>query len=258
MIGCTVMNTDTRQPVLILRDAGVCLGGHWAFRHVSLTVGRGEVLSVVGPNGAGKTTLLRAILGLVRLTEGQCGLGTQGGVEAVGYVPQRLEMDRTVPVTVMELLSLNMPEGGGGWWRMGREVMERGREVLAWVEAAGLEGRAVGALSGGELQRVMMACALLRKPELLLLDEPLNAVDPAGAELLERLILRLRGEVGVAVVMVSHDLHMVSAVSDRVLCLNQTMCGLGTPHEVLHEHLLDEVFGRVGNNSNPRGRARAA
>lgn len=238
-----LMKQESEPAVLTLHEAGVRFGGHWAFRGVTLALRSGEILAVVGPNGAGKSSLLRAMMGLVGLDEGRRSLGSARGMEAVGYVPQKLEIDRTVPLTVLEMLTLNMP--GRRWWWGGADAVQRARglEALGWMEAEHLADRAVAALSGGEFQRVMIAYALLRNPEVLLLDEPLTGVDKAGAELLENLILKLRADRNLAVVMVSHDLHLVSHVSDRVLCLNQTMCGLGTPHEVLQEHLLDEVYG---------------
>jgi zinc transport system ATP-binding protein len=230
-------------PALLLRDVGVRFGEHWAVRHISLAVRRGEILCFVGPNGAGKSTLLRAILGLCPLDEGTIELHTFRGVASLGYVPQKLEIDRTVPLTVMEMLSLNMP-GRGLWWGGANPTQRaRGLDALARLEATHLADRRVGALSGGEFQRVMIAYALLRSPEIILLDEPLTGVDKSGSDLLQALILKLRSDHHLTVLMVSHDLHLVSHISDRVLCLNQTMCALGTPQEVLQEHLLDEVYG---------------
>jgi zinc transport system ATP-binding protein len=228
---------------LLLRNAGVRFGEHWAVRHISLSVRRGEILSLVGPNGAGKSTVLRTLLGLCPLDEGTIELHTARGVASLGYVPQKLEIDRTVPLTVMEMLTLNMPVRGLWWGGANPAQRALGLDALARLEAAHLADRPVGALSGGEFQRVMIAYALLRSPEIILLDEPLTGVDKPGAELLEELILKLRSDHHLTVLMVSHDLHLVSNVSDRVLCLNQTMCGLGTPQEVLQEHLLDEVYG---------------
>jgi zinc transport system ATP-binding protein len=237
------MAESTQGPALVLRDAGVRYGAHWAMRHVSLAVERGEILALVGPNGAGKSTLLRALLGLVPLAEGAVELGTTEGVGGIGYVPQKLEIDRTLPLTVLEMLTLNMARRRFWWGGADARQRKEGVAALDRLRAAHLADRAVGGLSGGEFQRVMIAYALLRSPEILLLDEPLTGVDKRGAELLEELILDLRDEAGLTLVMVSHDLHLVSTVSDRVLCINQTMCGLGTPQEVLQEHLLDEVYG---------------
>lgn len=232
------------DPVLVhLRDAGVCYSGHWALRHVSLQVRRGEILSLVGPNGAGKSTLLRLVMGLVHPSEGTVEVQCPHGLRQVGYVPQKLEIDRTVPFTVGELLTLNMPTTR--FWFGGHDRAQRARavEVLHQLDACALVDRQIGQLSGGEFQRVMIAYALLQDPRVLLLDEPLTGVDKLGAELLEEVIHGLRDQHAMAIIVVSHDLHLVSNVSDRVLCLNQTMCGLGTPQEVLQEHLLDEIYG---------------
>jgi len=254
MISFSSVNEPAPAPILHLRDAGVRYGAQWAVRHISLAVHRGEILSLVGPNGAGKSTLLRTLLGLIPLDEGALDLHTSHGPASLGYVPQKLEIDRTVPLTVMEMLTLNMPPRRLWWGGANASQRALGLDALARLEAAHLAARPVGALSGGEFQRVMIAYALLRRPEILLLDEPLTGVDKLGAELLEDLILKLRADHHLTVIMVSHDLHLVSNVSDRVLCLNQTMCGLGTPQEVLQEHLLDEVYGsrRQGHRHSHR------
>ncbi|MDX6767203.1 MAG: metal ABC transporter ATP-binding protein [Candidatus Methylacidiphilales bacterium] len=234
---------DTGQPLIELQDVGVAYGGAWALRHVSLNIQKGEILSLVGPNGAGKSTLLKTMMGFVQPAEGTVRLNTGRGVRSVGYVPQKLDIDKTVPFTVGELLTLNMP--GTRFWFGGQTTGQRSQavDVLHQLDACALIDRQIGQLSGGEFQRVMIAYALLQKPQVLLLDEPLTGVDKLGAELLEDLILQLRGERQLTLIIVSHDLHLVSHVSDRVLCLNQTPCGLGSPQEVLQDHLLDEIYG---------------
>lgn len=244
MMLCFPLVFETSTPPLItLRDAGVRYGASWAVRHISLTVPRGEILSLIGPNGAGKSTLLKAMMGFVKPSEGKVELGTDQGVRGIGYVPQKLDIDKTVPFTVAELLTLNM--AGTRYWFGGHNTRQREQavEVLHQLDACNLVDRQIGQLSGGEFQRVMIAYALLQEPQILLLDEPLTGVDKLGAELLEELILDLREKRNLTLVIVSHDLHLVGNVSDRVLCLNQTMCGLGSPQEVLQDHLLDEIYG---------------
>jgi len=246
------------QPLIVLRDAGVRYGSSWALRHISLAVARGEILSLVGPNGAGKSTLLKAIMGFVEPTEGSVFLNTGKGVRGIGYVPQKLDIDKTVPFTVGELLTLNMP--GTRFWFGGQNAAQRDHAVavLHQLDACSLVDRQIGQLSGGEFQRVMIAYALLQDPQVLLLDEPLTGVDKLGAELLEELILHLREKHRLALVIVSHDLHLVGNVSDRVLCLNQTMCGLGSPKEVLQDHLLDEIYGSKRRRHHHHQHAHAA
>jgi zinc transport system ATP-binding protein len=244
MMLCSPFVFETsKPPLIVLQDAGVCYGASWALRHISLSVAPGEIISLVGPNGAGKSTLLKAIMGFIKPTEGTLRLDTEKGVRSVGYVPQKLDIDKTVPFTVGELLTLNM--AGSRFWFGGQNVRQREQavEVLHQLDACALIDRQIGQLSGGEFQRVMIAYALLQEPQILLLDEPLTGVDKLGAELLEELILHLREKRNLTLVVVSHDLHLVSNISDRVLCLNQTMCGLGTPQEVLQDHLLDEIYG---------------
>jgi zinc transport system ATP-binding protein len=196
------------------RDLGVRFGGEPVLTGVSLTLHAGEIVTVVGPNGSGKSTLLRLLIGAVRPDSGRV-LRAPG--LRIGYVPQRLAVDRTLPLTVDGFLGL----AGGG-------RAERG-EALEHVGIAGLGGRQLAALSGGQLQRAMLAQAVLRRPELLVLDEATQGLDQAGEARFYRLIERLRQELGCGVLMVSHDLHVVMAASDRVICLNGHVCCEGTP-----------------------------
>lgn len=219
------------SPVLSLDKVSVAFAGQRALDQVSLDIPAGEVVTVVGPNGAGKTTLLRVALGLLRPDSGRVmrrpGLRT-------AYVPQKLPVDPTLPLTVRRFLALAVPE------RVGRECLVR---ALEEVRAAHVIDRQVQAISGGELQRVMIARAVLRRPEFLVLDEPVGNVDVAGqAELYDR-ISRLRTETGCAVLMVSHDLHLVMGTTDRVVCLNRHICCAGSPHTVRSDPAYAELFG---------------
>lgn len=219
------------EPLVVLDSVTVAFGGQRALDGVSLRVSPGEVVTVVGPNGAGKTTLLKAVLGLVRPQAGS--LRRRAGLR-VGYVPQKLPIDPTLPMTVNRFLSLAVAE---------RVERERLVSVLAQVGAAHVIGRQVRDVSGGELQRVMIARAILREPELLVLDEPVGNVDVVGqAELYDR-ISRLRAETGCGVLMVSHDLHLVMGTTDRVICLNHHVCCAGSAHAVRNDPAYAELFG---------------
>jgi len=188
-----------------------------------------EIVTVIGPNGSGKTTLVRALLGLERLDGG--AVRRPAGL-TIGYVPQRFDIDRTLPMTVERFLAL-----GNG------ERKTRIPEVLREVGAARVRTQQLGELSGGELQRVVLARALLCDPALLVLDEPVRGVDYVGEAELYTLIGRLRDARGLGVLLVSHDLHVVMASSDRVICLNRHVCCSGVPETVaLHPEYV-RLFG---------------
>jgi zinc transport system ATP-binding protein len=210
------------------RGLGISLGGHRVLRGVDLALRRGEIVTIVGPNGSGKSTLLRLLIGAERPDEGRV-LRAPG--LRVGYVPQRLAVDRTLPITVDGFLAL----AGGG-------AAER-KEVLEHVGIAGLGDRQLAALSGGQFQRALLAQAVLRRPDLLVLDEAAQGLDQAGEARLYRLIERLRAELGCGVLMVSHDLHVVMAASDRVICLNGHVCCEGTPLVVSEAPEYRALFG---------------
>ncbi len=223
---------DHRQdrPALIeVQGAGVRFGRREALRDVDLTAAAGEIVAVIGPNGAGKTTLLRVALGLLAPDRGR--VVRRPGLR-VGYTPQRLAVDPTLPLTVARFLAL------GG-------VRGRGRLLAALeaVRAAHLLDSPVQDVSAGELQRVLLARALLRDPELLVLDEPAQGVDVGGQAELYRLIRRVRDERGCGVLMVSHDLHLVMAATDRVLCLNGHVCCAGRPEAVSRHPAFRALFG---------------
>lgn len=221
----------TDDTLIDVRGVSVRLGGGTVLDRVDLTIPSGQVVTLVGPNGAGKTTLLRAVLGLLRPDSGT--VWRRPGLR-VGYVPQKLPLDPTLPLTVERFLALALP---------GRVTCERLRQALGEVRAAHVLGRQLRDISGGELQRVMLARALLRQPELLVLDEPVGNVDVTGqAELYER-IARLRDDTGCGVLMVSHDLHLVMAATDRVVCLNRHICCAGPPHAVRSDPAYTELFG---------------
>lgn len=200
--------------LLTASDLGVELGGHRVLSGVSLTLRRGEIVTIVGPNGSGKTTLLRLLIGAERPDAGR--IERAPGLR-IGYVPQKLAVDHTLPLTVDGFLALT----GSG--RAARA------QALEHVGARGLGGRQLSALSGGQFQRAMLAHALLRRPDLLVLDEAAQGLDQAGEARLYQLIEQLRTELGCGVLMVSHDLHVVMAASDRVICLNGHICCEGAP-----------------------------
>lgn len=203
--------------------------GNEVLHDVSLSVAAGEIVTILGPNGSGKSTLLRALLGILPVAEGR--IRRQPGLR-LGYVPQRLQLDRTMPITVRRFLSLPV------------RVADRAAELaLARVGMSGFGAEQMTALSGGQLQRVLLARALLGEPQVLMLDEPTQGLDQAGEAAFYRLIEDVRSETGAAVLMVSHDLHVVMAASDRVICLNGHVCCEGTPRVVSNAPEYRALFG---------------
>ncbi len=209
----------------------VCVrfGDEEVLHDISLKVDPGEIVTILGPNGSGKSTLLRALLGIVPVAEGR--VARAEGLK-IGYVPQRLMIDRTLPITVRRFLSL--PH------RVGDDAAE---DALVRVGMAGQGAKQMTTLSGGQLQRVLLARALLGRPQLLMLDEPTSGLDQPGEASFYRLIEEVRRETGAAVLMISHDLHVVMAASDRVICLNGHICCEGTPRVVSNAPEYRALFG---------------
>ncbi|MDT8854607.1 metal ABC transporter ATP-binding protein [Paracoccaceae bacterium Fryx2] len=207
----------------------VRLAGAEVLQGVSLSVAPGEIVTLIGPNGSGKSTLLRALLGIVPLA---CGRVSRKAGLRIGYVPQRLQIDRSLPLTAGRFLSL--PE---------RRNAADTAAALARVGVPDVAGRPLLALSGGQFQRVLLARALLVAPDLLILDEPTQGLDQPGEAAFYRLIAEVRQETGAGVLMVSHDLHVVMAASDRVICLNGHVCCEGTPRVVSNAPEYRALFG---------------
>ncbi|MEM8731251.1 MAG: metal ABC transporter ATP-binding protein [Pseudomonadota bacterium] len=211
------------------KDLELKLDGRVVLRNVSLTVHPGEIITIVGPNGSGKSSLLRALIGAVPAAKGR--VRRKPGLK-IGYVPQKLAIDPTLPITVDRFLSLPR-----------RITRDAAREALEHAGATGLGERQMAKLSGGQLQRVLLARALLGAPEILLLDEATQGLDQPGAAAFYRRIEEIRRTLGCAVVMVSHDLHVVMAASDRVLCVNGHICCQGTPDVVASAPEYHALFG---------------
>lgn len=207
----------------------VTLGGRRVLHGIDLRIEPGEIVTVVGPNGSGKTTLLRVLIGAVAASAGR--IERAPGLR-IGYVPQRLELDPTLPIAVGRFLGL--PRRGD------RRAAE---QALARVGIAELYDRPMAALSGGQFQRVLLARALLNGPDLLLLDEPTQGLDQPGTAAFYALVAAIRAELGCAVLMVSHDLHVVMQASDRVICLNGHICCQGEPTAVSAAPEYRALFG---------------
>ena len=209
-------------------DISVSHGRRLVLEHVDFAIEPGEIVTIVGPNGSGKSTLLRALLGILPVS----GSVTRKPGLVVGYVPQKLALDGSLPMPVGSFLNLPTPHS----------AVEKS-EVLQRVGLPDVEQRQISELSGGQLQRVLLARALLAKPDILVLDEPTQGLDQMGEAAFYQLIESVRTEEGLAVLMVSHDLHVVMSASDRVICLNGHVCCEGTPNVVRDAPEYRALFG---------------
>ncbi len=204
-------------------------GENTVLHDVSLAVEPGEIVTIVGPNGSGKTSLLKAIIGAARPAAGDVRL--KPGLR-IGYVPQRLHIDPTLPITVERFMRLT-------------EKVAR-TDCMAALDAAGVPDllkRQMSQLSGGQFQRVLLARALINQPEILLLDEATQGLDQQGSAAFYKRIETVRAETGCAVLMISHELHVVMSASDRVVCLNGHVCCEGTPAVVASAPEYRALFG---------------
>ena len=215
--------------LITLDNAGIFRSGRWLVRGVTMLLEPGEILTLIGPNGSGKTTTAKMALGILRPDEGT----SQRHKELkVRYVPQKVSIDWTVPLKVRRLMSLT-----------GKVSTKDGDEAMSLTGTLHLANSDVRTLSGGEFQRVLLARAIAFKPELLVLDEPVQGVDYNGEIELYDLIRNIRDELYCGVLLISHDLHVVMAATDRVICLNGHVCCCGTPMAVASSQEYKALFG---------------
>ncbi len=237
-------NTTPKQPqkiAIAFEHVSVSLGGVNILDDISASVPQGGCTAIVGPNGAGKTTLLKALLGEIPY-QGTIQAYRSGSTHRIGYVPQRLPFDRGLPLKVYEFLIMGK-QRRPFWLGINKKYKKEAIDLLASVHAEGLANRSLGALSGGELQRVLLALALQQKPNLLILDEPTANVDVRGEYLFCELLERLRKELTFTQLMVSHDLPTVTHHATHVILLNRELVDQGPPQNVLTLENLSAVFG---------------
>lgn len=217
------------------KNLTVAIKGNKIIENVSFEVDKGDVVSIIGPNGSGKTTLVRAMLGLIEYK----GTVTWNGrpfteqLNNIGYVPQRFDFDRTFPLSVDEFLGLSgyKPDKE---WRV---------EVCDEFGITGILKRKIGTLSGGQMQRVLIVSSLLKKPELLILDEPTSGVDIEGVASFYELVRHLNREHHITIFLVSHEVNMVFTTSTKVICVNKGIFCSGEPNRVMTKELLDQLYG---------------
>ena len=203
-------------------------GSKKVLQNINLSLNANEIVTIVGPNGSGKTTLFKAIIGSVPLSKGKISIKPN---LRIGYVPQQLKVDQTLPITVERFLKLAT--------RNNNDI----EKMIAFFGSENIFREQINSLSGGQMQRVLLARALVNKPEILLLDEATRGLDQPGIAAFYRKIENISKETNCAVLMISHDLHVVMRASDRVICINGHVCCEGTPENVATSPEYQTLFG---------------
>ena len=212
-----------------LENAGVCRDGRWLVRGVDVSIAQGEIITFIGPNGSGKSVTAKLLLNVLQVDEGK---RSQRGDLHIGYVPQKISIDWTLPLTVERFMSMTA--------KLSKQQID---ENLERTSVLHLKKSQIRHLSGGEMQRVLLARAIARKPNFLVLDEPMQGVDFAGEIALYELITEIRNELQCGVVLISHDLHVVMAETNHVICFNGHICCQGVPDAVAETSEYQHLFG---------------
>ena len=221
------MNKE-KKTLLKLESVGFSKNNKWLAEGVSLEVKQGEIVTLIGPNGSGKSTTAKIALGIYKNIEGRVNKFTN----KIGYVPQKISIDWTLPIRVIDFMSL-----------IEEPTDEQINIALNLTSVEHLRNKSLGDLSGGEFQRVMIARAIAKQPDLLVLDEPVQGVDFKGEITLYELIKKISEELNCGILLISHDLHVVMAATDFVVCLNGHVCCSGTPQVVAKNNEYKELFG---------------
>ena len=220
---------SANQNILVkLKDAGFKINDKWLVQGVSLQVEKGKIVTLIGPNGSGKSTTAKIALGIYKKIEGTVEKFTN----KVGYVPQKISIDWTLPLRVNDFMVLTE--------NLKSEIID---EALSLTGVIHLKDKNLGDLSGGEFQRVLLARAISKKPDLLVLDEPVQGVDFTGEIALYELIKKISDELNCGILLISHDLHTVMSATDHVVCLNGHVCCSGSPTDVAKNDEYKALFG---------------
>jgi len=221
------MNNE-KKTLLKLENVGFSKNNKWLVKGVSLEVRQGEIVTLIGPNGSGKSTTAKIALGIYKKIEGKVNKFTN----KIGYVPQKISIDWTLPIRVIDFMSLT-----------DEPTDEQINIALNLTGVEHLKNKSLGNLSGGEFQRVLIARAIAKQPEVLVLDEPVQGVDFKGEIALYELIKKISEELNCGILLISHDLHVVMSATDFVVCLNGHVCCSGTPQVVAKNNEYKELFG---------------
>lgn len=229
-----------------IQDFGVTIGKTEILKDINLHIHCGDLTALIGANGAGKSTLLKALLGgiphsgHITFVDGNKNLVRN---PRIGYVPQRLDFDYSSPISVLDVFSATL-SSRPVWFHISKSIRQKALESLSLVDSEYLINKRLGVLSGGELQRVLLALALQPIPDILLLDEPVSGIDQNGLKLFYKTVSNLRKDYDLSIILVSHDLHIVSKYADRIAFINnKTIECFGTPEEVFSNDKVIDVFG---------------
>ena len=218
------------SPLIALESISKSFAEKNILQNVSMTVNRGEITTIIGPNGAGKSSLVRVILGLITPDQGNIKRSKD---LVIGYMPQKIHIDPTLPISTCRFLQLA---------NTSHDACHKALDLVGIPE---VKNTPFHKLSGGEMQRALLARAILRQPNLLVLDEPVQGVDFNGQNALYGLIGELRSSLNCGIVMVSHDLHLVMSATDHVICLNHHICCQGKPEQVTQDPAYLDIFGET-------------
>ena len=222
------MNKENKKILLKVENASFSKNNKWLVKGVSLEVKQGEIVTLIGPNGSGKSTTAKIALGIYKDIEGKVKKFTN----KIGYVPQKISIDWTLPIRVIDFMSL-----------IEEPTNEQINTALNLTSVKHLRNKNLSDLSGGEFQRVLIARAIAKQPDLLVLDEPVQGVDFKGEIALYELIKKISEELNCGILLISHDLHVVMSATDFVVCLNGHVCCSGTPQVVAKNNEYQELFG---------------
>ena len=222
------MNTKNNKILLELNQAGVFRSGKWLVKDISFILCEGEILTIIGPNGSGKSTTAKMALGILKPDIGHITLHTN----KIAYVPQKLQINWTLPLRVIDFMRLTK-----------KIKLEDINNALEMTGVASLVDKNLDNLSGGELQRVLLARAIVNRPELLILDEPVQGVDFNGEIALYNLINNVSSELNCGTILISHDLHFVMSSTNNVICLNGHICCSGSPKTIVQSKEFIDLFG---------------
>ena len=217
-----------------LNNVGIQQNGKWLVKGVSLEVEKGKIVTLIGPNGSGKSTTAKIALGIYKNIEGNVEKLTNN----IGYVPQKISIDWTLPLRVKDFMVLTDS--------IKDELID---EALSLTGVIHLKEKNLGNLSGGEFQRVLLARAISKKPELLVLDEPVQGVDFTGEIALYELIKKISEKLNCGILLISHDLHTVMSATDHVVCLNGHVCCSGSPKDVARNNEYKALFGEQASQT---------
>ena len=224
---------DNKKILLKVENAGISVNGKSLVRGVSLEVKQGEIVTLIGPNGSGKSTTAKIALGIYKKIDGKVKTYT----DKIGYVPQKISIDWTLPIRVLDFMTLTE-----------ELTQDQINSALNMTGVEHLKNKSLSNLSGGEFQRVLIARAISKQPELLVLDEPVQGVDFKGEIALYKLIKEISEKMKCGILLISHDLHVVMSATDFVVCLNGHVCCSGTPHKVVQDNKYKELFGDRASN----------